>query len=164
MSDIDWEKVKYFDPKIDKFPEDPDVYADPKIIYAVDDYRGITGKPVHPSPVPGALARLDGSKTGRHYAVNRKSDAIDVFPEGDIRTNWMLAVTSGLFGGVGLYPFTKYRGRDWPMLHLDCRPFKGEGGKDDFTLLWLRDQHGQYWYPQRSKAHEEVFFKILMGL
>lgn len=164
MSDIDWENIKYFDPTKDKFSEDPDTYAEPKLIYALDLFRGITGLPIHPSPVSGALARLNGSQTSRHFVVGRKSDAIDIFCEGNIRTIWMLAITSGLFGGIGLYPFTNFKGRRFPMLHIDLRPFKRDGGKDDFTLLWLRDNEGEYYYPQRTKDDESLFYEILNDL
>jgi len=160
MSSIDWNKIRYFDPTKDNFSEDPNE-ADPALIYAIDEFRHILGRSVYPSPVKGALARMTGSVNSRHYAVGRKTDAIDVFPSGDIKLAWLVAVTSGLFGGVGLYPFTHFKDKPWPMLHLDMRPFERDGGKDNHTLLWLRDDSDSYWFPQRSERHRDVFFKLL---
>ena len=75
-----------------EFPEDPEELAEPRLIYSLDDFAVALGRPVHPSPVPGALARLDGSETSRHYAVGRRSDAVDVFCACPIFKAWGTAL------------------------------------------------------------------------
>ncbi len=120
-----------------EFPENPEEHAEPGLIYALDDFAVALGKVVHPSPVPGALARLDGSETSRHYAMGRRSDAIDVFCACPIFQAWATALWCG-WGGIGVCFDTRYRGGLWPMLHLDQRQEK---------LIWFRDEAGEYHYP-----------------
>ena len=149
MTGIDWSEVRYFYPATDDFSEDPDQFADPELIYRLDYFREVLGKPVHVSPAPGAMARFDDdAKTSQHYAVGRKSTAIDVFPEGPIIDAWLVAIT-GRFGGVGVYFDTMYRGERKPMLHLDKRPRK----KGAITL-WMR-KDGEYIY-SRSEIIKEL--------
>lgn len=144
---IDWNTVRYFNPKIDKFSEDPDLHASPQLIYDLDTYRGMLGVPINPSPAPGALARFDGSKGSQHYAVGRKSSAIDIFVNRDnITRAWLIAVTCGLWGGVGIYPTTKYRGVTWPMMHLDKRNIPDAG-----PLCWVRLKTGKYVYARSER-------------
>lgn len=139
---IDWEKIKYFNPATDNFSENPDDHADPRLIEHLDLFREILGSPVHPSPAIGALARFDKLAAGsRHYARDKKSQAIDVFCEGSIQLAFMTAITSGLFFGVGIYFDTYYRNRPQVMMHLDIRPPKN--GK---PTIWYRDD-GIYFYP-----------------
>ena len=130
----DFTGVRRFTPS--EFPEDPEKYSDPVLIHSLDDFAVVLGKAVHPSPAPGALARLDGSKTSRHYAVKRLSDGVDVFCRCSIFRAWATAMMR--FGGVGVYFDTMYQGRPWPMLHLDKRQKK---------TIWFRDEQGQYHYP-----------------
>ena len=155
MSEIDWDIVKNFNPNIDNFSEDPDLHAEPQLIYDLDHYRNLLGVPVYVSPVPGALARFKGSTTSRHFALQRKSDAIDIFPSGDIRRAWMIAVSCGLWGGVGLYPYTNFKGRNWPMLHLDKRP------ADNGVMMWIRKENDDYVYPLSDDLALETLFNEL---
>lgn len=118
---IDWSKVDCFTKA--EFPEDPDKYADVFMIYSLDKLRDLLQQPIHVSPVSGALARFDnGADYSRHYAVNRKSDAIDIFCETNIFEAWSIAIRSGLWGGVGVYFDTFYNNKRHCMLHLDKRP------------------------------------------
>lgn len=151
MKQVDWNEVQKFTP--DEFPEDPDLYARPKIIYRLDKFRLILGDYVYPSPAAGGLARFDvGSKGSRHCARGkRRSDAVDVFPEGNPGRALLIALTCQLFGGVGLYLDTEYEGHNWPMLHLDLRPL-GTNHADETALLWVR-RDGQYTYPQYGEQH-----------
>lgn len=146
MSQIDWEVIKKFAP--DEFPEDPNRYARPKLIYRLDSYRLLLGEYVYPSPTAGGLARFDNaSKGSRHYAWGKQlSDAVDVFPEGDPGRALLIALTCQLFGGVGLYLDTEHDGHNWPMIHLDLRSL-GRNHADKTALLWVR-RNGQYTYPQ----------------
>lgn len=146
---IEWAHIEHFSPS--EFSEDPDKYAEPALIEALDAFRGVLESPIYPSPVMGALARFGGSMTSRHYAVGRKSDAIDVFTAGDIRHAWMTAFSSKIWGGIGVYFDTHYQGKPWPMLHLDLRPGK--------TIYWYR-VNGQYGSPMNSTND----MKRLIGL
>lgn len=118
-----------------EFPEDPRQHAVPALIARLDEWRNTLGVPIHPSPVPGALARFHGSEKSRHYAVGRKSDAVDVFVEGSQAAAWMAALP--LFGGVGFYIDTAYKGKQRPMFHVDLRPE---------PLYWLRSGGSKYTY------------------
>jgi hypothetical protein len=145
MTDINWTKIDHFHP--DDFSEDPNKDALPKLIYNVDQWRKLCGFPISPSLAEGALARFgDADKDSRHYAVERKSDALDCFPHGDPVQAFMAALCSQLFGAVGLYLDTMFRGHPWPMLHVDLRPL-GEGHSKEMALIWVRDE-GEYVYPQ----------------
>jgi len=123
----------------DEFPEDPRRHADPALIYRLDEWREAVGVPIRPSPARGALARFDGSETSRHYAVDRLSDAVDVFVDGSQAAAWIAAVR--LFGGVGFYTDTVYDGEQRPMFHVDLRPSR---------LCWLRSAGGRYTYATTS--------------
>ena len=138
--------IRHF--KESEFPAGELGLADPRIIQALDEFRHRLGKPIEPSPVKGALARPDGEAKGsRHYAHNRLSDAVDVFPQCNIADAWLLAVTSGLFGGVGFYLDTK----PGPLLHLDLR---------EERLMWARIR-GSYIYPAHGPGARETFFRGL---
>lgn len=117
---IDWNKVDYFTEK--EFSEDPNVYAEPFLIYSLDKFRELLKAPIYPSPVPGALARFDkGAEYSRHFAVERKSTAIDIFCKIPIFQAWSIAIQSNLWGGIGVYFDTYYCNKPWCMLHLDQR-------------------------------------------
>jgi len=154
MGKIDWSIVQNFNPRTDAFSEDPDKHADPNLIYEIDNYRSMLGKPVYVSPVPGALARFEGSTQSQHYAVGRKSTAIDGIPTGDIKHAWLLAVSSGIFGGVGLYPHTRFKNKPWPMLHLDIR-------RSTTTTIWVREKDGGYTYPFSNSVSMVTFLEEL---
>ena len=146
MASIDWGEGKYF--SWENFSEDPEEHAEPALLYTLDDYRGLLGYPLYPSPVKGGLARFRKSDEGsRHCARNKKrSDASDQFPDQDPARAVLVALTSRLWGGVGLYLDTKLRGIPWPMLHLDLRPL-GYGHSQRTVLVWIR-RDGEYIYPQ----------------
>ena len=133
---IDWTQIKHF--KKSAFPENPDLHAEPMLIESLDAFRDIVGVPIYPSPVSGALARFSGSEESRHYAVGRRSDAVDVFVDCDIREAWMAAFRSKLWGGIGVYFDTHFKNKPWCMLHLDMRP--------GTTTYWFR-QNKSYGHP-----------------
>lgn len=132
----------------DEFPEDPERCADIFFLRQLDAFAVELGSAVYPSPVPGGLARFDGSKTSRHYAVNRLSDACDIFCNCSISKSWTTALQ--FFGGVGVYFDTHYRGGPWPMLHVDMRPK---------ALVWYRDD-GKYHYPSEPGFYQTLFEKL----
>jgi len=118
--------------------------VDSELIRSLDEIRRRSGVAMKPSPASGALYRIDGSKTSRHYAVGRKSDAIDFFPvlKGSDDMNKIVEAVSGLFriGGFGLYYDTRYNGPA-VMCHIDLRPRRN--GK---VVCWTRGYHkaGEY--------------------
>lgn len=109
-----------------------------RLIKNLQKFRDICGIPMIPSPAVGALHRMDGSEASRHYAVGRLCDAIDIFPVGDFYgdetavTCYLSAVSSGLFGAVGMYLDTSLDGEKSIMLHLDTRP------SALFVRQWIR--------------------------
>ena len=48
---IDWTKVPNF--KSEHFPESPDMFADPDLIYALQAFRTKVRRSIFPSPVAG---------------------------------------------------------------------------------------------------------------
>lgn len=131
----------------DEFSENPIKYALPKLIINLDKLRDIIGNSIYPSPVTGALARFDGSKTSQHYAKNRLSTAIDVFIEGDLFEIYSKILTSSLFCGIGFYPNTHYGGERFPMWHLDLRKK---------PLMWFRDA-GVYTYNYQKGFYKKLY-------
>lgn len=139
---------------VDEFPELV-AKSDPELIRRADAFRDKWGKPVHPSRWVSSdgkrsgFARLNGSKTSRHYAVDRLADAGDFFPEGDVMKAMLLAFQ--FFGAVGIYYDTKRtKYQPGPMLHFDLR--------EDFTF-WCRFE-GRYIYPNASQEDREEFWAL----
>mgnify|MGYP006442137921 CR=1 FL=1 len=62
---IDWRGARNFSPG--EFSEDPDKYAEPRLIYNLQKTRSLLNRPIFPSPVDGALARTYGSMDYPHY-------------------------------------------------------------------------------------------------
>ena len=159
---VDWNKIKNF--KKSDFPEDPDQLAESDLIYTLQELREFLKSPIYPSPAKGALARLSGSIRSQHYAVNRKSTAIDVFIEG-IPIDILVHILSfHKFNGIGFYPLTTGpNGKQWPMFHLDLRPV---GFNERMPLIWIRDKvydiptksiTSNYFYPQRNIEKWNLF-------
>lgn len=98
----------------------------------LQNYRDMLGKRIYPSPLQDAWHRESGSTTSRHYAIDRLSDAGDVFPDCHILEAFVTALRCK-FGGIGVYLDTHYQGKPWPMLHLDMRPV-------DQQAIWLREK------------------------
>ena len=156
---ITWTKAPDFKPS--EFSENPDKFATPQFIYSLQDYRNLLGRKVYPSPVPGALARSD--KNSQHYynlEADIKSKAGDVFVEGCPAEAWQIALSCQLWGGIGLYLDTQFKGEKWPMLHLDLRAL-GDNHSKEMILLWVRNKKGKYYYPQYEQNGMKYLFKIL---
>ena len=158
MNKINWDDIegkdyiRYFEPS--EFSEDPDVFAEPQLIININEYRNLLMSKVFPSPMGGALARFDDKAKGsEHYAVNRKSTAIDVFPEGSILNAWMVALTSRLWTGIGVHFDTTYKDKHWCMLHLDNR---------EKPLIWYRINEKDYYYPLYSDALLRKMMQLLL--
>lgn len=150
-ADVDWDQIHFFKPH--EFPEGELELAHPALLYDLRQLRDLYKSPIEPSRVKGALARTDGSETSRHYAVDRLSDAVDIFPMGDPLRCWQLAVT--IFNGVGIYYDTKdNHGKDRVMLHVDRRP----------NVVWWCRIAGQYHTVGKSAADDKLFYHWLWGL
>jgi hypothetical protein len=132
---INWDLVNYFKPE--EFSENPDIYAEPDLIYALDKTRKKLKHKINPSPIPGALARFDdGSSTSRHYvdlAKNKKSIAVDVFCDCNPTEMFITALDSRLWRGIGIYFDTFYNNELHCMFHLDRRQGVNK------TAIWFRD-------------------------
>lgn len=131
-SDLDWSKINNF--KKSEFPEGVLDKLDASIIRKLDGFREALKCAVNPSPLVAGFAREAGKETSRHYAVNRLSDAVDVFPSCDVFYALIVAVQCG-FTGIGIYFDTYYKGNPRPMLHLDTRPGQ--------LVVWTR-VNGEY--------------------
>ena len=147
---INWKTIRHFSAV--EFPDNPDENASPKLIKTLDTWREQLAFRVDPSPVPGGLARFEGDRESRHYAVGRQSDAVDVFPSCHIRYAWLSAVRSKLWGGIGVYFDTQFEGRSQPMLHLDLRPGP--------TVFWYRINHN-YGNPLMDGGDLQRLFGLL---
>ena len=108
--------------------------VDAALIIVLQRLRTVSGVPIYPSPLPDAWARMSGSATSRHYAVDRLSDAGDMFPErGRFMELFFRAQQMPEIGGIGVYADTTGPdGKPWPMLHIDLRPV------DRCRTIWAR--------------------------
>ncbi len=128
-----------------EFPKGELKLAHPQLIITLDLLRDFIGWAIHPSPVKGALARLDGSKTSQHYAVYRLSTGIDVFIDTDPFEALIKILHSKLFNRVGIYFDTRYDSKHHVMFHLDLK---------DQSLLWYRDEYGYVYSSEKDFYHK----------
>ena len=160
---IDWSEIKYFSPNypseaVFKLVED---LIEPDLMRALDQYRGLLGYSINPSPLPEAWARRDASNSqhnviyGSDGRLIRLSCAGDVFPNCDIQTAFQVAAGCGLFGGIGVYLDTKYNGKPKMMMHLDIRKIH--------VAIWWARVNGAYIYAHR-KNEQALFFKTIAGV
>ena len=146
--------MKYFKPS--EFTDGFE-HADPVMLQGLDHFRELLNAPIYISPAAGALARFDDASSGSgHYAVGRKSDAIDVFCEAPPARVYQLATTCGIWGGVGVYFDTTYAGSAWTMFHLDQRPGSG-------LVYWCRGTraHGVYDKPMFQNVMLNRMFRLM---
>ena len=150
----DFSRIRHFAPS--EFPEGELPFTEQLLLETLDTWREAIGKPIHPSPVKGALARPEIAEGSEHAAKGRKSRAVDVFPEGNWFDAWISAVSFNGWGAVGVYFDTHFQDRPWAMLHLDIRP-RGPNG----PLLWARIEKTQYVYPGKNPAERRLFQELL---
>lgn len=103
----------------------PMIAAD--LLIALDAFREAWGRPVHVSPVDGAIGRNGGEGDSSQHNFDRWGEvrAIDFFPEGIDEPGgreraYQIAVAVG-FTGIGLYRDTQFKGTPWTMMHGDVR-------------------------------------------
>ena len=151
MKKINWDLINYFSES--EFPENP-IYAEPELIYQLDFVRNRLNQRMFPSPIKGGLARFSGSSTTQHYAIGRKSTAIDVFCEGYPIINIISIIQIHVFNGIGIYlDTTGPDGLPWIMFHLDLRktPFSVNQ-----PLIWIATKtqgKNNYFYPQYNPEY-----------
>jgi len=153
------EEIKNFDS--DEFLVGELQFVGIEIIQAVDKFRDLSGVPIYPSIAPGALARIDNNVTNQHHARSDGSvlsKAMDWFPgRGESITRLlMLALGSGLFGGIGVYFDTNgFVHSSKNMFHTDVRP-----KENGIPILWYR-VGGSYFYPFSDKMRINTFMSLL---
>ncbi|NCU32550.1 MAG: hypothetical protein EOM23_06380 [Candidatus Moranbacteria bacterium] len=128
---------------------------DKRLILKLQKKRNSTGIPIIPSPLREGWYRLSGSSASRHYAVNRASDAGDLFVKrGNIIDFWLECVKDNDIGGIGLYfDTTGPDGKPWIMMHIDLRPGK--------RAMWIRDEGKYYSINRDKKAFWNAFKKVI---
>jgi len=162
MVEINGVNMKNF--SYSEFPEGELEYVDYTQLEKLQQFRTILGARIRPSKVPGALSRLDGSKTSDHKVLLgsegqllKPSTGIDVFCNTHIFKAWTVALTCGLWDAVGVYFDTHdNEGLFHPMLHL---------GQRSHNAIWLRD-YGKYKSPYKTKEfYAELLkqFKYVSG-
>jgi hypothetical protein len=156
MKNINWDHVNFFSK--DEFNEDPDKYAEPQLIYALSHFRINLNECVFVSPVKGAFARFDGSKTSQHFVdskehPSKKSTGIDVFPEGIPIAIFSCLLNQRLIKGIGIYlDTTGNDGHPWVMFHIDIR----KTGFKNLPLIWFCTKDNginKYYYPQTNPEY-----------
>lgn len=161
VSRINWKKVYKFSPG--EFPEDPNQFAEPKLIYSLDEARMMHDRRIYPSPVKGALARFDPlGKKSQHYVDlerGRLSKAVDFFPTGMAISMYHVLMAGGKFQGIGIYlDSTGPDGEPWVMFHADIREV---GFRQHVPLLWFAEKdekdEWKYRYPQMDPQYWELF-------
>ena len=147
--------MDYF--KEEEFPDDISLAA-PEIFEALIELRSKMNTPIYPSPVKGALARFEGSQTSQHYAVNRLSTGIDIFPEGMPIDILLKILSIKKIKGIGIYlDTTGNDGKPWVMFHIDIRE---KGFSDTEPLFWFCikvNGKNKYLYPQRNRGYWSYF-------
>jgi hypothetical protein len=108
----------------------------PKLLYALDKFRELCGKPVYVSPAEGATWRpLSSSYHSCLPERNKQSWAIDVFPTCTPWEAFISALSVPEINGIGLYPLWRYKDLDFGM-HIDIRNTK--------RVIWVEKIHKQY--------------------
>lgn len=144
--------MKYFKPE--EFPDDI-ALAEPELFDRLDRLREYLNYPIYPSPVSGALARTDlGARSSQHYAVGRKSTAIDFFTDAEPFEAFVKICKSGLFPRVGIYFDTFFRHKKWVMFHVDLK---------DQNLMWFRNDK-QYTYSTANRFYFYLFKFLFLNM
>lgn len=142
MQKLNWNAYPNF--SVNEFSEDPDKYASPRILDALQCARTELGVSIYPSPAPGALARFDDrSYRSMHYCNLYKgiqAKAVDFFVEGNPVDVFHKLVMSHAFRRIGVYFDTHFAGKSWVMFH-------GDLDYTNPTKLWYRDTAGHYHFP-----------------
>ena len=127
---IDWDKVRFFKPS-ERWGsnhvsnEEALLRVDPILVYSLDELRRRAGRPI----ILSNAVRNDKGTHGKGLAADVVITGLDVIDQ------FLLAEKSGLFTGIGIYPFWNR-----PGLHLDVRPKSNK--KSD--PRWSRLSNGHY--------------------
>lgn len=159
---IDWNLVQFFTPS--EFPDDTELVS-PELIYNLDSFRKILQRKIYPSPVKGALVRTDiNASSSQHYADKEKgklSKAVDVFCEGFSFHAYTEALSSQLFGGIGVYFNGNFDGKKWVRFHFDTRAL-GEKHSKRTALIWYVNENGQRYYPQYNPTKYKEMLDLFL--
>jgi hypothetical protein len=158
---IDLSTIPNFRPS--EFSEDIQKYADPHMLRTLQRTRNLVGKSMYPSPVEGALARFNSKdKSSQHYAVDRKSTAVDCFvDEIPVKVFSLVWGDPEGFTGVGIYFNGMYRGKPQVRYHFDTRKIEERGYQKQQKLVWFVDEKGNICYPQTSTKNLMTFYNLL---
>lgn len=144
---------------ISEFSEDPERFADRRILISLQYARHTLGVEIYPSPSPGALARFDdASKGSQHYCNPEKgiyANAIDFFVAGNPVSAFFGLTASYAFRRIGVYFDTTFAGQPWVMFH-------GDNNYVSDTRLWYRDK-GKYAYPKYGTEGYAGFLALLQS-
>lgn len=136
----------------DEFPSGVLDKLDGDLLIVLQRLRELWGNTIYPSTLEEGWVRTSGSKSSRHYAVNRKSDAGDIFPKGNTVQFWFMCQAFPEIGGIGWYMDTNRTDKQpGPMIHIDLR---------EKRLLWSRID-GKYYYPMNSNNELQITLKTM---
>ena len=153
--DLDWSSINHFSPS--EWPKDSLEHLNADVVLALDELRGRLGKAIYPTPLAGGWYRKRGSKTSRHYAEGRLSDAGDFFTDANTLDALLHITSMPQIGGVGVYLDTFYRNQSWPMFHIDLRAHDAQSPRQ----FWGRIS-GVYYYPLRDAGSRDIFWRQLV--
>ncbi len=128
-------------------------------IRKLQKFRTNINAPIYANPNISGWVREYGNPKSRHYAVDRLSDAGDVFTEKWFTLHlWYAAIQNPDFNGIGLYLDTKFRGKPHPMIHLDTRPLK----KKYHKVMWIRENlhEGTYYHNLHHPRFNECLVEV----
>jgi uncharacterized protein YcbK (DUF882 family) len=121
---IDWTKIKNF--KKSEFGEHADKMS-PQLISALEFLRDIVNRPIK---INSAYRINDpGSTHGAGLAADIVISGLSLMDQ------FLIAEKTGLFTGIGLYPFWNQ-----PGLHVDVRKLK----RNELGKRWIRDKKEEY--------------------
>lgn len=147
---LNWKNIQHFSKS--EFPNGSLEKTSALFIERLAEYRAALGKAITPSPLLAGWIRTSGSESSRHYAVDRLSDAGDIFLSKGTDARYAFTLACQFFNGVGIYYDTQLS-KDEPriMLHVDMRPT---------PTVWARHR-GEYLYPARGGRDADVFYFLL---
>ncbi len=149
--ELQWNKIPHFTQE--EFNGKIETYSG-SIILSLSEYREVLKKRIVISPANWGKH----SKKSWHYQIenrNKYVQAIDIFPRTDLAYAWLTAIKTGLFKGIGVYPYWSYSvKRLVGGLHLDTR-------KSDHIAMWWCDKNKKYHYFTTWKQVHSLFMLLL---
>ena len=121
----------------------------PRLLSALDNFRGLLKRPIYVSPASGATWRNDNSNSmhNGHNGRNGNSRAVDLFPDCDMFQAFINVLQIPEINGIGLYPHWNYNKLNWGM-HIDIR-------KSNAKVIWWQNKHKEYFTIYTSAGFKE---------